>query len=130
MIGGSANQANYITNTTTFVYSVTQSGSYSATQNYLTDAGAFTQSGSYYGTFDQGGNAFEWNDGFIGSSRSLRGGSWGDYEQTLQSSGRFVSTGADGRDLGFRVATVPEPASASLLGLGALLLATRRRRSA
>jgi len=71
MIGGRANQANYNNG----VYSVTQSSSYSSGQNYLTDVGAFTNSASFYGTFDQSGNVYQWNDldGTTGSSRGLLG---------------------------------------------------------
>jgi len=72
-IGSTANQANYNNG----VYSVTQSSIYSSSQNYLTDVGAFSGSGSSYGTFDQSGNVFEWND--LDASpglRGLRGGNW------------------------------------------------------
>ena len=41
-------------------YAVTGSTSTSSTQNYLTDVGAYTASLSPYGTFDQGGNVWEW----------------------------------------------------------------------
>jgi sulfatase modifying factor 1 len=73
-IGSGANQANYYNG----VYSVTQSASYSGSQNYLTDVGAFANSVSYYGTFDQSGNASEWNDltGAAHSYRGIRGYSW------------------------------------------------------
>ena len=41
---------------------------------------AFTNCASFYGTFDQNGNVFQWNDldGLApsGSSRRLRGGGW------------------------------------------------------
>lgn len=74
-VGSAANQANYFTT----VFSLTQNGNYVAmTQNYLTDVGAFSSSGSYYGTFDQGGNVWEWND-LDGSAlpyRGIRGGYW------------------------------------------------------
>ncbi len=75
IVGNSPNQANYFT----VVFSVTQSLNYlSATQNYLTDVGAFTGSGSYYGTFDQNGNVWQWNDldGTALPYRGLRGGYW------------------------------------------------------
>ena len=71
-IGGAANQGNFHDGAD---FSVTQSGSYSSTQNYLTAGGAYSNSASYYGTFDQGGNVIEWNDAVITSSRGLRGGS-------------------------------------------------------
>jgi len=56
--------------------SVTQTSVYSPTQNYLTPGGAFSNSGSAYGTFDQAGNVYELNDAVIGSSRGVRGGTW------------------------------------------------------
>ena len=99
------------------------------TQNYLTDAGAFTQANSYYGTFDQGGNAWEWNDAVIGLSRGLRGGLWGGGEGYLQASSRD-SDGPTNQFsyLGFRVATVPEPTAGVSLMLGVGMLLARRKR--
>jgi len=133
-IGGAANQANYYTD----VFAVTQSKGYLFAQNYLTDAGVFSNSASAYGTFDQGGNVWEWNDAVIGSDRGLRGGSWDGYDfgfgdSYLQSSGRY-----DGvpwfkySDVGFRVATVPEPSTYALLVMsaaGALWWARRKRKN-
>ena len=113
-VGGAANQANY-----------------SSTLNYLTDAGAFSASASAYDTFDQGGNVWEWNDAVIGSSRGLRGGSWApSLVDDLQSSGRGYGDPAfEYSAVGFRVASVPEPATAVLvlMGVGALYLWKRRR---
>jgi sulfatase modifying factor 1 len=75
-IGHQLNQANYfIANGKGF--SVTQSLTFhSRTQNYLTDVGSFTASASYYGTFDQNGDADQWNDldGTPSLYRGLRGG--------------------------------------------------------
>ncbi len=127
VVGGAANQANYYNG----VFSVTQSGTYSSSQNYLTDVGAFTGSASHYGTFDQAGNVYEWNDAVIGgSSRGLGGGYWygslGEYY--LRSSNRFSDDpGLETDVIGFRLA-VPEP-SAGLLALiaGGLGLMRRRR---
>jgi formylglycine-generating enzyme required for sulfatase activity len=103
-IGSSANHANFFTS----VFSVTQSGSYDVNQNYLTVVGSYPGTAGFYGTFDQGGNVFEWNDAVIsGSFRGLRGGSWGNNENNLRSSSR--ATGGDPvfevNFLGFRVAS-------------------------
>ena len=100
--------------------------------NALTPVGAYTASDSYYGTFDQGGNVFEWNDAINSSSRGRRGGSWNGNESTLRSSYRYgLDPAIENNDVGFRIATVPEPTvSVSLILAGGLLLARRKRPSA
>jgi len=125
-IGAGANQANYDEGD----FAVTVSSSYSGSQNYLTDGGAFSGSGSYYGTFDQGGNVMEWNDAVIGSSRVLRGGAWSFDDSILISSFRtYIAPTSENNGVGFRVASVPEPSTAVLvlLGGGTYLLMRRRR---
>ena len=136
-IGSGANQANYNNG----VYSVTQSGSYSGSQNYLTDVGAFTNSGSSYGPFDQSGNVYQWNDldGTPGSSRGLRGGIWFGSAFNLSSSGSYSSVpSVENVSIGFRLASpvsgsaVPEidpNGLSAVLGLiaGGLGLLERRR---
>jgi len=90
-----------------------------------------TRSGSYYGTFDQGGNVWEWNDAVIsGSSRGFRGGSWKFNDIDLLSFLRIDDDPeVERNDVGFRVASVPEPSTAMLvlLGGGAYLLMRRRK---
>jgi len=73
-IGSSANQA-----------------SYNGYFGYEIDVGSFSGSGSFYGTFDQSGNGWQWNDldGTSGSSRGFRGGYWGDDSNGVSSSRRF-----------------------------------------
>ena len=125
-IGGASNQANYNNG----AYSVTQSATYSSSQNYLTDAGVFSNSASAHETFDQGGNVWEWNDAVIGSSRGLSGGSWDDGYDGNSSFRLFVDPTGKSSDVGFRVATVPEPSTYALLlmtGAGALWWVRRRR---
>ena len=120
VIGSGANQANYNNG----VYSVTQSSSYSSSQNYLTDVGAFTNSASFYGTFDQSGNVYQWNDlnGSSGSSRGLRGGSRDGAAFNLSSSDRLSTSASSANGvIGFRLAAVPEPASLGLAATGGLV---------
>jgi formylglycine-generating enzyme required for sulfatase activity len=93
--------------------------------DYLTAVGEFENSDSAYGTFDQGGNVWEWNETLIGGSRrGIRGGSFGSFDDSLRSSyrsiGRYPNFELD--DVGFRVASVPEPATICLFGLGVLSL--------
>ncbi len=109
-------------------------GDYAKDQNglpsYLTAGGAYTNSGSYYGTYDQGGNVWEWNDAVIGSTRGLRGGSWNNYDNILQSSIRDnYPPPNESSNVGFRVASVPEPSTYVLFALGgaALFLISRRK---
>ena len=80
-------------------------------------------------TFDMMGNVFEWNETLIGSGRGIRGGSYSYGHDALSSSYRYSSYPADGSvgGVGFRVASVPEPCSLVLLGLGGLTLMRRRR---
>jgi formylglycine-generating enzyme required for sulfatase activity len=81
------------------------------------------------GTFDMMGNVWEWNEILLSDSRrGHRGGSCVDNDYYLTSSGRNGSYpyGEYG-NVGFRVASVPEPCSLVLLSIGGLLL--RRERS-
>ena len=122
----SANEANYNNG----VYSVTQSSSYSSSQNYLTAVGSFTNSASYYGTYDQSGDVLNWNDAVISSSyRGGRGGYWSGYSGALASSYRYFNDPTnEAKSVGFRVANAPEPNSLMLLGLGGIILASLRRK--
>ncbi len=106
VVGSDANQANYNNG----VYSVTQSPSYVSSQNYLTDVGAFTNSGSSYGTFDQSGNVWQWIDndldGAAGSDRVLRGGNWFSYAFNLSSSYSYsYDPSVEDSGIGFRLAS-------------------------
>ena len=91
---------------------------------YSTAVGEFENSASPYGTFDQGGNSEEWNETEIsaGSSRGLRGGHWyGGSSYNLRASVRYnVYPTYENCYIGFRVASVPEPGSITLLLCGAV----------
>ena len=122
MADASGNNANYYT--APDVYPI-DSG------KYTTVVGEFQNSASPYGTFDQGGNVWEWNEAVLtGSIRGVRGGSFGDDNTQLQAAHRnSVVTSTDYNQLtGFRVCLVPEPTSMALMGLGGLGMLLRRRR--
>jgi len=104
-------------------YAVTGSVFSNSSQNYLTDVGAYTLSISPYGTFDQGGNASEWNDTLIPSTcfsascRGFRGGAWFSFlsDDLLASRRIFTFPAMESFTSGFRVASIPEPAPLELL---------------
>ena len=94
---------------------------------HVTSVGS-TGSDSHYGTFDQAGNVWEWNDAIIGSNRGMRGGSSTDGDFTLDSYARLVLSPSDEfANVGFRIATVPEPGVTVLVALASVLLRRRRR---
>ncbi len=71
----------------------------------FTDAGDYTGSASPNGTFDQGGNIWEWNEAIIGSNRGLRGGAFNIDSWALAATNRNdVSPIVEGDNMGFRVA--------------------------
>ena len=98
----------------------------------LTDVGSYRLSSSSYGTFDQGGNVFEWNDNRITTlNRGRRGGAYFSRSEYLSAAGHpafFESSLSyiETSDIGFRVASIPEPTTYAL-ALAALCLAMNRR---
>ena len=105
----------------------------------LSAGGSYTGSASPYGTFDQGGNIFEWNEAIIGSNRGTRGGDFASGVGFLAAANRNVVVGPAGNIGGFRVtspaATQPPPVPAlgplagALLGLAVATWGVRRLRS-
>lgn len=96
--------------------------------NRLTEVGAYTNSASPFGTFDQGGNLWEWNETKDRGRRGLRGGNWDKPQNQLSVfAAESFDPGAENGDIGFRVATVPEPTQVLLVLTGSLVLAGARR---
>jgi formylglycine-generating enzyme required for sulfatase activity len=97
---------------------------------YRTEVGEFENSASPYGTFDQGGNVFEWNETiFEISSRGVRGGSFGWDVGALYRGNRhhYGPPSGVGYNVGFRVAgIIPEPGSMTMCISGVMMLTLRR----
>jgi formylglycine-generating enzyme required for sulfatase activity len=99
----------------------------------ITSAGGL----SAYGTMGQGGNVWEWNetayDGTndtAGEGRTMRGGAlYSGDSSILDASYRPISNPSiEYYTYGFRVASLPEPSSLSMLALGGVVLVLGRRR--
>jgi len=98
----------------------------------FTDVGAYSLSHSPSGTFDQGGNLWEWHEQIkFGSNRGLRGGAWVDAPTFLAAGfSNYGSASAEFGYFGFRVASIPEPSTGLLVMVGLLGLAARNWRRA
>ncbi len=108
-------------------------GGYTDPTNLLTPVGAFAASPGPYGSFDMGGDVWQWNEAAVATTRGLRGGYWDDSYSGLASSGGsyYSNPSYEYYFMGFRVASVPEPGSIALAVMGGLCLlafAWRRRR--
>ncbi|OHB56727.1 MAG: hypothetical protein A2173_00580 [Planctomycetes bacterium RBG_13_44_8b] len=99
--------------------------------DYVTDVGAFENSDSAYGTFDQGGNVWEWTETvYFESYYYIRGGSYGSVAAGLCASysNNYYVLYNELDGLGFRVVAIPEPASAAIMTLAGLFIALKRRK--
>jgi formylglycine-generating enzyme required for sulfatase activity len=97
----------------------------------VTNVGSYTGSASPWGTFDQGGNVWEWSEtlgGFDGEYRLVLGGSFSDIALILasQTSAPVVPM-TESPHVGFRIAMIPEPGTGLLVIAGLLGLAAHRR---
>lgn len=96
------------------------------------DVGQYPLTKSPYGVLDMAGNVDEWTEGIYedGIRRVWRGGSWSGSAVNLRATtyGASLPDSAVLSTLGFRVAgAVPEPGSAGLILIGAMVLISRRR---
>ena len=116
-----------------WLYSTSSNTITTAQANYDALIGNTTPVGSYaanyYGTFDMGGNVWEWTEAvFFDVTRVVKGGSFTSNGNDLGSDTR--SNALPGFELsliGFRVSQVPAPGAVALLALGGLVTARRRR---
>jgi len=103
--------------------------SVNAADGGTTDGGAYTAAASYYGTFDQAGNLWEWNEPAPGAARTRRtGGSWGNVDARLRAdvdADNPIDEGGETTNQGFRLALVT-PQAAPPPQTGAPKLAIRR----
>ncbi len=97
----------------------------------VTDVGAYTGSASPNGTFDQGGNVWEWNEDIVsGWLRRVRGGSWFSGAGNLAASSLVMDDSTNENFwIGFRVARlVPEPTTSLPAVIALAGLAARQQR--
>ena len=106
--GGTGDISNPDVNVANYLHGANWNGQ---SGNVTTVGSAGTLSESYYGTSDQCGNVWEWNETVLFAiSRGLRGGSWTNGESHLRSSFQFSSSPEiEGFNIGFRVASPPPP---------------------
>jgi sulfatase modifying factor 1 len=96
----------------------------------LTDVGAYTFSKSSYGTFDQAGGVYEWNETAVtASARGMRGGSWGQGINDRTDRYSFDPL-IESQFFGFRVGSisVPEPSTIILAAVFIGAFSTRHLR--
>jgi len=103
----------------------------------LIDVGSYDKA-SYYGTYDQAGNVWEWNETWINISetyRGHRGDGWRNDNMNLSSLDRYGNVPAfEADDIGFRIAssalTIPEPFSIVMFMTGICGLIFRKKKIA
>jgi hypothetical protein len=76
--------------------------------NKPTEVGHFDKAASAYGTFDQNGNQWEYNETMVGGKVGQRGGSWylRDRDSYLRSGARYLENSDKWPHIGFRVAAL------------------------
>jgi formylglycine-generating enzyme required for sulfatase activity len=93
-----------------------------ASDTYLTSVGTYLNSPGPYGTFDQGGDLYQWTDTpatwYYGPGFEMFGGSWESSVSELSSTNYIFPwspASSEYNFTGFRVVAVPEPSTLCLL---------------
>lgn len=98
-------------------------------QSRPTNVGSYVNSPSPCGTFDQGGNIWEWTEAVVSGARGIRGGSFNMAVGELRAGTRMITeTNWEGYAIGFRVAEIPEPGAICLMAAATVALACSPRR--
>lgn len=98
--------------------------------NAQTPVGSYAA--NFFGTFDMGGNVWEWNESLlVGTFRGVRGGAFDRSSADLQADARSRNYPTNEQFfIGIRVSQVPAPSWIPALSLAGLLAAVRRCRTA
>lgn len=97
---------------------------------YRTIVGSHENSESSYGTFDQGGNVWEWNETALGTlNRGIRGGGVESIHSDLYAALRNLTRPTtETHYIGFRIVGIPEPSTAGFL-IAIAVFSCRRKRA-
>jgi sulfatase modifying factor 1 len=108
----------------------TGDANYNLSVGATTNVGTYSGDASFYGTFDQAGNVYEWIDAVVLTKRIGRGGSWYDTSDFAVSSLYRPDVGPEWEDVatGFRLAAIPEPSAGILTMLSSGVILLRRKR--
>ncbi len=118
-------------------------GGYAVPAPYLTEVGAYDESESPYGTYDQSGSVWEWNETLVNEEFSrygIRGGSWFEADNAVYISSLFRNQAVasyEAGNVGFRISgyredissAIPEPMTFALFltSISALFFARRKK---